>query len=76
MNCFFCKGSMKPSTTTTRFVDLKKCMIIVKNVPFWECEHCGEILLYDEVVAGLDSIIKKVSELVTEIAVVEYDAAA
>ena len=75
MNCHFCKGSMKPSTTT-HFVDLKKCMIIVKNVPCWECAHCGEILLDDEVVARLDSIIKKVSELVTEIAVVEYDTAA
>ena len=47
MNCFFCKGSMKPSTTT-HFVDLKKCMIIVKNVPCWECMQCGVIVLDDD----------------------------
>lgn len=74
MNCFFCKGEMKPSTTT-HFVDLKKCMVIVKNVPCFECEHCGEVLFDDEVVKRLDTIIQKVSDLMTEIAVVEYTAA-
>ena len=75
MNCFFCKGEMKPSTTT-HFVDLKKCMVIVKNVPCHECTKCGELLLDDEVVKRLDTIIQKVSELMTEIAVVEYSDAA
>lgn len=75
MNCFFCKGEMK-QTTTSHFVDLKKCMIVVKNVPCWECQKCGEIFFDDEVVKRLDSIIKKVSELMTEIAVVEYNSEA
>ena len=75
MNCYLCKGELKPSTTS-HFVDLKKCMIIVKNVPCWECEKCGEIVLDDEVVQRLDTIIQKVSSLVTEIAVVEYNEAA
>ena len=75
MNCFFCKGEMKRSTTT-HFVDLKKCMVIVKNVPCRECQKCGEIFLDDDVVKRLDAIIKKVSELMIEIAVVEYSEAA
>ena len=75
MNCFFCKGEMK-QTTTSHFVDLKKSMIVVKNVPCWECQKCGEIFFDDEVVKRLDSIIKKVSELMTEIAVVEYNSEA
>ena len=74
MTCFFCKGEMKPSTTT-HFVDLKKCMVIVKNVPCWECQKCGEIFLDNDVVKRLDSIIEKLGELMTEIAVVEYNAA-
>ncbi len=75
MKCYLCKGEMKPSTTT-HFVDLKKCMIIVKNVPCWECEQCGEIILDDKVVARLDAIVKNISEMMTEIAVVEYNDAA
>lgn len=75
MNCFFCKGEMKQSTTS-HFVDLKKCMIVIKHVPCWECKKCGEIFFDDDVVKRLDSIIKKVSELMTEIAVVEYNSEA
>lgn len=71
MICYLCKGQYKKSTTT-HFVDLKKCMVIVKNVPCWECEQCGEVIYDDDVVDRLDKIIKKVSEMMTEIAVVDY----
>lgn len=71
MICYLCKGHYKKSTTT-HFVDLKKCMVIVKNVPCWECEQCGEIVYDDDVVDRLDKIIQKVSEMMTEIAVIDY----
>ena len=71
MNCFFCKGDLKQSRTT-HFVDLKKCMIIVKNVPCLECEQCGETFFSDEVAKRLDDIVKAVSKIMTEIAVIEY----
>ena len=73
MKCFECKGEMKQSTTTN-FVDLKKCIVIVKNVPCLECSKCGETLYTDEVAKRLDDIVKTVSSLMTEIAVVEYTA--
>lgn len=71
MTCFYCKGDLKPSTTT-HFVDLKKCIVIVKNVPCLECSKCGETVFIDEVAKRLDDIVKTVSSLMTEIAVVEY----
>ncbi len=71
MTCFFCKGDLKPSTTT-HFVDLKKCIVIVKNVPCLECSQCGETVFTDEVAKRLDDIVKAVSSFMTEIAVVEY----
>ena len=64
MTCFYCKGDLKPSTTT-HFVDLKKCI---------ECSQCGETVFTDEVAKRLDDIVKTVSNLMTEIAVVEYTA--
>ena len=48
MTCFFCKGDMIESTTT-HFVDLKKCIVIVKNVPCLECTKCGETVYTDKV---------------------------
>ena len=71
MKCMDCRGDMKYGFTTY-FVDLKTCMIIVKNVPCLECEQCGETYFTDEVAERLDEIIKTVSGMMTEIAVVEY----
>ena len=71
MTCFFCKDKMI-ETTTTHFVDLKNCIVIVKNVPCLECPQCGEIIYKDDVAERLDNIVKTVSDFMTEIAVVEY----
>ncbi len=71
MNCIYCKGTLKQSTTS-HFVDLKNCMVIIKNVPCYECEQCGEVFFSDEVTQHLDNIVKAVGNLMTEIAVVEY----
>lgn len=61
-------------STTTHFVDLKKCIVIVKNVPCLECTKCGETVYTDEVANRLDEIVKTVSNLMTEIAVIEYSS--
>ena len=71
MTCYACNYEVKPGTTTY-FVDLKSCMVIVKNVPCLKCDKCGEVFYSDEVAERLDDIIKQVRSLVTEIAVIEY----
>lgn len=71
MTCFFCKGTMKESTTT-HVVDLGECLIIIRNVPCLECEMCGEIAFTNEVAGHLDRIVKTCRELATEITVVNY----
>ena len=71
MTCYACNNKLKQSTTTY-FVDLKTCMVIVKNVPCLKCEKCGEVFYSDAVTERLDEIIEQVRQLVTEIAVVEY----
>ena len=63
MTCFYCKGDLKPSTTT-HFVDLKKCIVIVKNVPCLECSKCGEVLQCELFLQGHG--IKRDRENVTE----------
>ncbi len=73
MKCFDRKAQTHASTTTY-FVDLKKCMIIVKNVPCFECEQCGEKYFTDETANRLDDIVETVGKLMTEIAVVDYTA--
>jgi YgiT-type zinc finger domain-containing protein len=71
MACFFCKGSMKESTTT-HVVNLKNCIIIVKNAPCSECEQCGVTAYSNEVALHLEKIVKATATAITEISVVNY----
>lgn len=71
MSCFFCKGEIE-DITTTHFIDLKNCIIIIKNIPCMECGQCGEKFYTDAVAEQLDAIVESVRGLVTEIAVVNY----
>ena len=69
--CFYCQGNII-ETTRTHVVDLKKCIVIVRNVPCLECTQCGEAYYVDEVQQRLDEIIQAVSGMMTEIAVIDY----
>ena len=42
---------MKPSTTI-HTVQLKNCVVVIKNVPCMECEQCGEVVLSADTVEG------------------------
>ncbi len=72
MNCFFCKGRLKNSTTD-HIVNLKACIIIIKNVPCEECSQCGEIYYSDETAQKLEKIVNKVKGMVREVAIFEYE---
>lgn len=71
MTCFYCKSNMKESTTT-HVVDLKECLIIVRGVPCFECEQCGETAYTDEVARKLDQIVKACRAIASEITVINY----
>jgi len=62
---------MKESVTT-HVVDLKNCIVIVKNTPCFECEQCGETVYSNEVALHLEKIVKSTATAITEIAVVNY----
>ena len=57
-------------------VDLKDCIIIVKNVPCEECKQCGEKYFSDEVMERLEAIVKRVRSIAGEVCVMEYRTAA
>ncbi len=71
MTCFFCKGTMHESTTP-HVVDLKECLIIVRNVPCLECETCGETAFTHSVAQHLKRIVQTYRKLATKITVVNY----
>lgn len=74
MTCFTCKGSMQTSTTTY-MTEYEGCYIIIKNVPCTKCSQCGEEYLNGTTLQKIEEILEKLKGLLTEIAIVDYNAA-
>lgn len=75
MTCFFCKGTMTEGTTS-HMIELKKCILIVKNVPCRKCSQCGEVVFSSDVVERLDALAALFESALTEVAVVNYSSVA
>lgn len=71
MNYFFCNGDLA-ERTTSYVVNLKNCVIIVKNVPCTECTQCGETFLDDPVMEQIEKIVNALRTVITEVAIVNY----
>lgn len=75
MTCFTCKGDVE-KTTTSYMTEYNGCFIIIKNVPCSKCTQCGEEYLNGVTLQKIESILKKLKSVLTEIAVVDYTKAA
>lgn len=69
--CFYCKGNMKPSTTT-HVVNYSGSLIIIKNVPCEECDQCGEVEYSDEVMKRLETIVNNAKKLLQDFSIIDY----
>lgn len=74
MTCFFCKGRMEEGTTI-HTVQLKNCIVVIKNVPCHKCDKCGEVVINGDVAARIEKIVSGFEKALAEIAVVNYTAA-
>lgn len=75
MTCFLCKGNIE-KTTTTYMTEYNNCFIIIKNVPCTKCTQCGEEYLNGVTLQKIETILKKVKSMLTEIAIIDYNRAA
>ena len=75
MACFYCKGDVIPSTTVYT-AQIGNAIIIIKNVPCEECEQCGEIEISHEVMMKIDHMIEAATQLMQDVAILDYRTAA
>ena len=75
MKCFLCKGNVTDATTTY-MTTYNNCYIIIKNVPCQKCEQCGEELISGTTMLKIESIIDKLKNILTEIAIIDFKTAA
>lgn len=75
MACFSCKGDLV-ETSTTYMTSFNGCYIIIKNVPCKKCTQCGEEYLNGVTMKKIETIISRLKDLLTEVAIVDYNNAA
>lgn len=75
MTCFTCKGDMEKALTTY-MTEQEGCFLIIKNVPCSKCTQCGEEYLNGETLQKIESIMAKLKNVLTEVAIVGFNKAA
>ena len=71
-----CKCNTVRQTTTTHVVNYKGNIIIIKNVPCYKCEKCGEVFFPASVAEKIESILERVGTIASKIFIFDYTNAA
>lgn len=61
MKCRMCEGLLEDSVSTY-MVNLKNCIIIVKNVPSQVCDQCGEVSFSFTITKKLDELVRELKK--------------
>ena len=64
--CPLCSGNVVKDTTTFT-VDMKSGVVVVRNVPAFICQQCGEEWLEDDQTAQLEKIVARARQENTQL---------
>ena len=73
MKCQVCGSKMEFVVTDLPFKANVKTIVIMKNLPVYQCDNCSEYLLEDKVMAEVEKIIGNVGAS-AELEVIRYAA--
>ena len=71
MKCHVCGGTLEPQVTDMPFKLSSKTIVILKDLPVFQCDHCGEYAIEDPIMERVDSLLEKVNQTV-ELAIVQF----
>ncbi len=73
MKCHVCGSKMQSITTNLPFKANESTIVIMKDLPVYQCENCSEYLLEDPVLKHIEKIIQNVDSA-AELEVIKYAA--
>ena len=73
MKCHICGGKLERTVSSLPFRVSRKAIIVIKDLPIWECGNCSEFLIEDEVMGRVEEIVSRVDEA-AELEVVTFAA--
>ncbi|MFZ2631281.1 MAG: YgiT-type zinc finger protein [Desulfosalsimonadaceae bacterium] len=75
MKCHVCGSEMDSTITNLPFKINELTIVIVKDLPVFQCGACSECLLEDHVLAHLENLFDKVNKK-AELDILKYQEAA
>jgi len=73
MKCRVCGSKLQAVTTDLPFKVNASSIVIMKDLPVYQCGNCGEYLLEDPVLEKVEEIIQKVDDT-SELEIIRYAA--
>lgn len=73
MKCNVCGGKLERRVTSLPFKLNARSIVVVKELPVFECKNCIEFSIEDAVMAKVEELLKRVDEA-AELEVVRYAA--
>jgi len=73
MKCLRCGAEMEHVHTDLPFKVRESSIVIIKDLPVWQCGNCSEYLIEDGVMAKVDILIGRVDASV-EVEILSYAA--
>lgn len=72
MKCASCRTGDLVNATHSYFAELNNCMIIIKNVPCYRCNQCGEIVYPASIAERLDDFMDMAESFAGELLIIDY----
>jgi len=73
MRCHVCGAQLKRIVTDMPFKTGLKRIVIIKQTPVFQCEHCGEYVLADDVMGRIEVMLAQ-ADRKAELEILEYAA--
>jgi len=76
MKCALCQGSMLSGKTTLPYETGEEYLVVVKDIPAWVCQQCGDHFVEIKVVREVERIVAAAKQDVVTLGFVKYKKAA
>ena len=76
MRCPSCRGMMTKGKTNLPYELGRDRIVVVKDVPAWVCDQCGEVFVEMEIAQKVESIVKAPERSGTMLGFLRYEEAA
>ena len=73
MKCHLCGSKLRPHVTDLPFKISDGTIVILKSLPVFQCDNCGEYLIDDSVMARVEEILGRV-DADAELEIIRYAA--